>query len=61
MEWGEAVEGLAEAVIDSRVNADSADIRRTGLFLSHRILRSLLIDMKEEKQKKVKTFKIYHL
>ncbi|XP_012549159.3 uncharacterized protein LOC114242855 [Bombyx mandarina] len=52
MEWGEAVEGLAEAVIDSRVNADSADIRRTGLFLSHRILRSLLIDMKEEKQKK---------
>lgn len=53
MEWGEAVEGLADAVVNNRVHAECADVRRTGEFLSHRILRSLLIEMKEEKQKRV--------
>ncbi|XP_037298835.1 uncharacterized protein LOC115441483 isoform X2 [Manduca sexta] len=52
MEWGEAVEGLAEAVVDNRIHTDCADVRRTGEFLAHRILRSLLIEMKEEKNKR---------
>ncbi|XP_045781295.1 uncharacterized protein LOC123878213 [Maniola jurtina] len=51
MEWGEAVEALASAVIDNRVNKDNADIRRVSEFLVHRILRSLLLEMKEEKMK----------
>ncbi|CAH2241115.1 jg13170 [Pararge aegeria aegeria] len=52
LEWGEAVEALASAVVDNRVNRDNAEIRRVSEFLVHRILRSLLIEMKEEKMKK---------
>ncbi|KAI8438848.1 hypothetical protein MSG28_011196 [Choristoneura fumiferana] len=52
MEWGEAVEGLASAVVDNRVNVENADVRRTSEFLAHRILRSLLLEMKEEKRKR---------
>ncbi|XP_013183921.2 plectin isoform X2 [Amyelois transitella] len=52
MEWGEAVEGLASAVVNNRVNADCADIRRTGEFLANRILKSLQQEMKIEKEKK---------
>ncbi|XP_023935718.2 uncharacterized protein LOC112044202 [Bicyclus anynana] len=52
MEWGEAVEALASAVIDNMVQRDNADVRRVSEFLVHRILRSLLIEMKEEKMKK---------
>ncbi|XP_034839111.1 uncharacterized protein [Maniola hyperantus] len=51
MEWGEAVEALASAVVDNRVNKDNAEIRRVSEFLVHRILRSLLMEMKEEKMK----------
>nr|XP_026486595.1 uncharacterized protein LOC113393765 [Vanessa tameamea] len=51
MEWGEAVEGLAEAVVDNRIHSDCADVRRTTEFLAHRILRSLLLEMRQEKQK----------
>ncbi|KAM3967871.1 uncharacterized protein ACR2FA_011417 [Aphomia sociella] len=51
MEWGEAVEGLASAVVDNRVHGDCADVRRASEYLSHRILRSLLIEMKHEKQR----------
>ncbi|XP_053620923.1 uncharacterized protein LOC128681213 [Plodia interpunctella] len=52
MEWGEVVEGLASAVVDNRVNADCGDVRRTGEFLANRILKSLLAEMKIEKEKK---------
>lgn len=54
VEWGEAVEGLSAAVVDNRVHGDCADVRRTSEFLAHRILRSLLIEMKAEKQKRVR-------
>ncbi|KAF9413585.1 hypothetical protein HW555_008230 [Spodoptera exigua] len=50
MEWGEAVEGLAMAVVDNRVNADCGDVRRTGDFLTHRILKALQNSMKFEKK-----------
>lgn len=50
MEWGEAVEALANAVIDSRITADSGDLRRTSEFLAHRILCSLQAQMKKEKK-----------
>lgn len=53
MEWGEAVEGLAGAVVESRVGADCGDLRRTGDFLASRILKTLNADMKAEKKKKV--------
>ncbi|XP_063824036.1 uncharacterized protein LOC135073786 [Ostrinia nubilalis] len=52
MEWGEAVESLASAVVDNRIYGDSPDVRRTSEFLAHRILRSLLIEMKQEKEKR---------
>lgn len=51
VEWGEAVEGLAGAVVDNRVHVECADVRRTSEFLAHRILRSLLIEMRQEKQR----------
>ncbi|CAG9581694.1 unnamed protein product [Danaus chrysippus] len=51
MEWGEAVEGLSQAVVDSRVSPDCADVRRASEFLAHRILCSLMREMKEEKAK----------
>ncbi|CAG9796383.1 unnamed protein product [Diatraea saccharalis] len=51
MEWGEAVEGLASAVVDNRVRGDCADVRRTSEFLAHRILRSLRTEMNEEKKR----------
>ncbi|KAJ8736101.1 hypothetical protein PYW08_006757 [Mythimna loreyi] len=50
MEWGEAVEGLANAVVDNRINVDCGDVRRVSEFLAHRILRSLQNDMKVEKR-----------
>lgn len=50
MEWGEAVEGLAMAVVDNRIHADCADVRRTGEFLTHRILSTLQKEMKMEKR-----------
>lgn len=53
MDWGEAVEGLSVAVVNNRIHADCADVRRTSEFLSHRILRTLLREMKEEKQLRV--------
>ncbi|RVE40590.1 hypothetical protein evm_014760 [Chilo suppressalis] len=49
MEWGEAVEGLASAVVDNRVRSDCGDVRRTSEFLAHRILRSLRAEMNQEK------------
>ncbi|KAG7310438.1 hypothetical protein JYU34_003216 [Plutella xylostella] len=52
MEWGEAVEGLAGAVVESRVGTDCGDLRRTGDFLASRILKTLNADMKAEKKKK---------
>ncbi|OWR54243.1 fibrous sheath-interacting protein 2 [Danaus plexippus plexippus] len=51
MEWGEAVEGLSQAVVSSRVSPDCADVRRASEFLAHRILCSLMREMKEEKAK----------
>ncbi|XP_052757768.1 uncharacterized protein LOC113518513 isoform X2 [Galleria mellonella] len=54
MEWGEAVEGLSSAVVNNRVHGDCADVRRTSEYLAHRILRSLLIEMKHEKQRRTK-------
>jgi hypothetical protein len=51
VEWGEAVEGLSSAVVDNRVHGDCADVRRTSEFLTHRILKSLLAEMKEEKKR----------
>ncbi|KAL0850896.1 hypothetical protein ABMA28_006805 [Loxostege sticticalis] len=53
MEWGEAVEGLASAVVDNRIHGDCSDVRRTSEFLAHRILRSLLKEMKEEKERRL--------
>lgn len=51
MEWGEAVEGLANAAVESRVSNECSDVRRASVFLAHRILRSLLAEMKEEKKR----------
>lgn len=53
VEWGEAVEALSEAVVNSTVNIDCPDIRRCTIFLTHRILRRLQIDMREEKIRRV--------
>ncbi|XP_050681872.1 uncharacterized protein LOC126977203 [Leptidea sinapis] len=50
MEWGEAVEGLASAVVDNKINSDCGDVRRTSLYLSHRVLRSLAAEMKQVKK-----------
>ncbi|XP_075979057.1 uncharacterized protein LOC142978390 isoform X2 [Anticarsia gemmatalis] len=49
MEWGEAVEALSTAVVNNCIQPDNADIRRTGDYLSHRILSSLLHEMKRQK------------
>ncbi|KAH9628358.1 hypothetical protein HF086_015888, partial [Spodoptera exigua] len=54
VEWGEAVEGLAMAVVDNRVNADCGDVRRTGDFLTHRILKALQNSMKFEKKVRIR-------
>lgn len=53
VEWGEAVEALSEAVVNNGVNMECQDIRRCTIFLSHRILRRLQIDMREEKSRRV--------
>ncbi|XP_026319394.1 uncharacterized protein LOC113229918 [Hyposmocoma kahamanoa] len=53
MEWGEAVEALSEAVVNSTVNIECPDIRRCTIFLTHRILRRLQIDMREEKIRRI--------
>ncbi|CAB3241065.1 unnamed protein product [Arctia plantaginis] len=50
MEWGETVESMSTAVVNNRIQPDSADIRRTGEFLAYRILLSLSNEMKKEKQ-----------
>ncbi|XP_026739034.1 uncharacterized protein LOC113501921 isoform X2 [Trichoplusia ni] len=50
MEWGEAVEGLALAVVDNRVHADCADVRRTSEFLTYRILKALQREIKHERK-----------
>ncbi|XP_049878675.1 uncharacterized protein LOC126375661 [Pectinophora gossypiella] len=52
MEWGEAVEGLAEGVVNNRISGDCPDVRRTCEFLSLRVLRYLQAEMKNEKQRK---------
>ncbi|CAF4796752.1 unnamed protein product [Pieris macdunnoughi] len=52
IEWGEAVEGLADAVVNNRVHGDCADVRRASGYLARRILSSLLVDMKQEKQRR---------
>ncbi|XP_045449192.1 uncharacterized protein LOC123657714 [Melitaea cinxia] len=56
MDWGEAVEGLAGAVVDNRVRADSADVRRASEFLAHRVLRALLLEMRREKMRRKLSF-----
>ncbi|CAG4977621.1 unnamed protein product [Parnassius apollo] len=53
MNWGDAVEGLAGAVVDNRVHADAAEVRHASEFLAYRILRSLQAEMKRQKQKKI--------
>ncbi|XP_068626515.1 plectin-like [Battus philenor] len=50
MEWGEAVESMAIAAADNRVNSDAVEVRHTSQFLARRILRSLLAEMKEVKK-----------
>lgn len=50
MEWGETVESMATAVVNNRIQPDSADIRHTGEFLAYRILVSLSNEMKKEKE-----------
>lgn len=56
MDWGEAVEGLADAVVNNRVHVDCGDVRRTAEFLTHRVLRALLQEMKDEKNRRVSLF-----
>ncbi|XP_013176023.1 PREDICTED: uncharacterized protein LOC106124109 [Papilio xuthus] len=51
MEWGEAVEGMMEAVVDNRVHADAVEVRHTADYLASRVLRTLRTEMKEEKKK----------
>ncbi|KAJ2948056.1 hypothetical protein O0L34_g9853 [Tuta absoluta] len=55
LEWGEAVEGLSEAVVNNSIKPDSADIRRACEFLSHRILCNLKKQMRihKERQKSI--------
>ncbi|CAK1540250.1 unnamed protein product [Leptosia nina] len=52
IEWGEAVEGLSDAVVNNRIHGDCADVRRASEYLARRILRTLLVEMKEEKQRR---------
>lgn len=49
MEWGEAVEGMTEAVVDNRVHVDAVEVRHTSEYLASRVLRTLNAEMKEEK------------
>ncbi|XP_013133172.1 PREDICTED: uncharacterized protein LOC106099247 [Papilio polytes] len=51
MEWGEAVEGMTEAVVDNRVHVDAVEVRHTSEYLASRVLRTLNAEMKEEKKK----------
>ncbi|XP_063899719.1 uncharacterized protein LOC110372948 [Helicoverpa armigera] len=52
LEWGEAVEGLAMAVVDNRVHAECADVRRACEFLTNRVLKNLQNDMKQERKRR---------
>uniref|UniRef100_A0A2A4JCC8 Uncharacterized protein n=1 Tax=Heliothis virescens TaxID=7102 RepID=A0A2A4JCC8_HELVI len=54
LEWGEAVEGLAMAVVDNRVHAECADVRRTCEFLTNRVLKNLQNEMKQERKELAK-------
>ncbi|XP_072940325.1 uncharacterized protein [Epargyreus clarus] len=51
MEWGEAVESLALAVVNNQISLQCGDVRRAALYLAHRVLRQLQHDMKLEKRR----------
>lgn len=61
VEWGEAVEALSEAVVNNAVDNECPDIRRCTVFLSHRILRRLQLDMRDEKSRRVSNILLSHL
>ncbi|KAI5645006.1 hypothetical protein NE865_02980 [Phthorimaea operculella] len=49
LEWGEAVEGLSDAVVNNGIKTECDDMRRACEFLSHRILQNLQKEIRARK------------